>query len=168
MIFSSRRKKGGVLRLYVAALALVFAGCAGQAGRPIPGASSPGEASAPARSAPEQASEPEGAPLATTGIFTDAQGDRGRIEFDETCADCHTNAEFRGRGFERTWGRRTVYSFFRTIRSTMPDDDPGGLRTQQYLDITAYILRMNGHAAGAEPLTEESDMRGYRIIGGES
>jgi len=97
------------------------------------------------------------------GIFTDAQARRGRTTFDEVCSECHTTSEFRGRTFQRNWGRRTVYSFFRTIRSTMPDDNPGGLEEQVYLDVVSYILSMNGHDGGAAELGADSPMREVRI-----
>ena len=86
---------------------------------------------------------------------------RGRVE-------CHTTSEFRGRTFQRNWGRRTVYSFFRTIRSTMPDDNPGGLEEQVYLDVVSYILSMNGHEGGAAELDADSPMRDVRIAPAES
>ena len=98
-----------------------------------------------------------------TGIFTPNQADRGRSAFDETCSDCHTNSEFGGRAFQSNWGHRTVYSFYRTIRSTMPDDNPGGLAAETYLDVVSYILSINGHAAGAAELTAKSPMRKVRM-----
>ena len=103
------------------------------------------------------------APTATPVLFSENQADRGRTAFDEVCADCHTTSEFRGRTFQSNWGRRTVYSFFRTIRSTMPDDNPGGLEEETYLDVVSYILRINGHAAGASEMTADSPMRDVRM-----
>lgn len=111
--------------------------------------------------APEAAPSPP--PAAAEGIFTDAQAGRGRSTFDQACSDCHTNSEFRGGAFQRNWGRRTVYSFYRTVRSTMPDDNPGGLDEQVYLDVVSYILRMNGHAPGSSELAADSPMRQVRI-----
>ena len=110
---------------------------------------------------PAPASPPPAA--VAEGIFTDAQAGRGRNTFDEACSDCHTNSEFRGGAFQRNWGRRTVYSFYRTVRSTMPDDNPGGLDEQVYLDVVSYILRMNGHAPGSSELAADSPMRQVRI-----
>ena len=97
------------------------------------------------------------------GIFTDSQAQRGRTTFDEVCSECHTTSEFRGRTFQRSWGRRTVYSFFRTVRSTMPDDNPGGLEEQVYLDVVSYILSINGHDGGSAELSADSPMREVRI-----
>lgn len=119
------------------------------------------EAAPPPEPAPAPAPPPP--PAVAEGIFTDAQAGRGRSTFDEACSDCHTNSEFRGGAFQRNWGRRTVYSFYRTVRSTMPDDNPGGLDEQVYLDVVSYILRMNGHAPGSSELAADSPMRQVRI-----
>ena len=130
--------------------------------------SAPEAAPAPAEEAappPEPAATPapaEAAPAAG-GLFTSDQADRGGDVFEQVCAECHTTSEFRGRSFQADWGRRSVYSFYRTVRSTMPDDNPGGLADQVYLDVTAYILDMNGHAAGMGELTADSPMRDFRI-----
>ena len=112
--------------------------------------------------ASETGTTPEGAP-APTAIFTSSQAERGRTAFDESCSECHTTSEFRGRSFQSNWGRRTVYSLFRTVRSTMPDDNPGGLEESVYLDVTAYILSLNGHDAGPADLTQDSPMRDVRL-----
>lgn len=120
----------------------------------------------PAESAQPPAEAEPAAPVG--GIFTDAQAQRGRTTFDEVCSECHTTSEFRGRTFQRSWGRRTVYSFFRTVRSTMPDDNPGGLEEQVYLDVVSYILSINGHDGGSAELSADSPMREVRIAPSES
>lgn len=154
------------------ALAVLAAGCASSGIPEMPAAES--EAGSPASEAPPTTTDTTSAPTTQTaapappatpvaGIFSEGQADRGRTAFDEVCADCHTTSEFRGRTFQSNWGRRTVYSFFRTVRSTMPDDNPGGLEEQTYLDVVSYILRINGHAAGASEMTAESPMRHVRM-----
>lgn len=159
-------------RLLGFGIAVFAAGCAsgGTAEKPAeaPEAANPASEApatttdtAPARTT--RATAPAPATTPAPGIFSEGQADRGRTAFDEVCADCHTTSEFRGRTFQSNWGRRTVYSFFRTIRSTMPDDNPGGLEEQTYLDVVSYILRMNGHAAGASEMTAESPMRNVRM-----
>lgn len=140
-------------------------GAAEAAASDEPAASPEPAASSEPAASPEPAPPP---PAAAEGIFTDAQAGRGRSTFDQACADCHTNSEFRGGAFQRNWGRRTVYSFYRTVRSTMPDDNPGGLDEQVYLDVVSYILRMNGHAPGASELAADSPMRQVRIAPAQS
>ncbi|MDH3224128.1 MAG: cytochrome c [Gemmatimonadota bacterium] len=143
----------GVLALFV------LGGCA-SSGVPDPG-SPPG----PEPQAPAEAPEPEAVPVAaaSAGLYTETQATRGGEIFESVCSECHTTSEFRGRSFQADWGRRSVYSFYRTVRSTMPDDNPGGLSEQVYLDVVAYILDMNGHAPGPGELSAESPMRDVRI-----
>ena len=105
----------------------------------------------------------EAAETSVAAIYSESQAARGRASFEEVCSECHTTGEFRGMGFQANWGRRTVYSLFRTMRSTMPDDNPGGLEEAVYLDVVAYILKMNGHAAGPEDLAADSPMRDVRV-----
>jgi len=45
----------------------------------------------------------------------------------------------------------------------MPDDNPGGLEEQVYLDVVAYILNLNGHDGGPAELSADSPMRDVRI-----
>lgn len=159
------------------AVGLPLAACASGGATETPAESPPPAADAaeetvatPAETAAETPETPPDAAPETPagGIFTDTQAQRGRTTFDEVCSECHTTSEFRGRTFQRNWGRRTVYSFFRTIRSTMPDDNPGGLEEQVYLDVVSYILSMNGHEGGAAELDADSPMRDVRIAPAES
>ena len=169
------RSQAGSTNTLRLSLVILMAGCASGGGGADESSSgptaaadlpeAPATAAAPAtpataRQQPAAASEPE-APVG--GIFTDAQADRGRTTFDEVCSECHTTSEFRGRTFQSNWGRRTVYSLFRTVRSTMPDDNPGGLEEQVYLDVVSYILSMNGHGPGTSELSPDSPMREVRI-----
>ncbi len=149
------------------AITLSMAGCASGGPAEAPsGTAPPGNppATPPPAEAAVQANTPAEPPAAPIeGIFSDIQADRGETTFDETCSECHTTSEFRGRTFQSNWGRRTVYSLFRTVRSTMPDDNPGGLDEQVYLDVVAYILSINGHDAGSSELAPDSPMREVRI-----
>lgn len=157
-------------------IALPAAGCASRG----PAPATVGDLSTPIATPPSQQAAPEAGaqPAPTTteaqpdsdssaspaaGIFSATQAERGAATFDEVCSQCHTTSEFRGASFQRNWGRRTVYSFFRTVRSTMPDDNPGGLDEQTYLDVTTYIMRMNGHEAGPSEMLPDSPMRQVRM-----
>ena len=148
----------------------LLAGCA-SGGTPDASTEAPQPASIETAQAPAQTPQPpaDAEPAAPAGgIFTDDQAQRGRTTFDEVCSECHTTSEFRGRSFQSNWGRRTVYSLFRTVRSTMPDDNPGGLDEQVYLDVVSYILSINGHDGGASELSADSPMRDVRIAPPES
>lgn len=151
------------LRVVPAALTpLLFLGLIGCASSPG-GAANVAEPPASTAAEPAKEPSPSEAPPAAAAIFSGDQADRGEALFDDVCSACHTTSEFRGRAFLRNWGRRTVYSFFRTVRSTMPDDDPGGLEEQAYLDVVSYVLRMNGHQPGATELMDDSPLRQLRV-----
>lgn len=143
------------------ALATLLAGCT-SSGTPAASATGP-EPVNPTPPAPVVETGPVANHDPDAGIFTSGQANRGRTAFDEACSDCHTNSEFRGRAFQSDWGRRTVYSFYRTVRSTMPDDNPGALEEETYLDVVSYILSINGHSSGSSELAADSPMREVRL-----
>ena len=80
--------------------------------------------------------------------FTLEQVDRGQYEFSVVCEECHSTSEFRGQNFEFSWRRRTAWDFYRTVTQTMPENAPGSLMDEQYVDVIAYILEMNGFEPG--------------------
>ena len=151
----------GVLALFLLSGCSSSGAATNPAGAPAPAAEPAPEAPAPpAESTP--AAEPETVAL-PAGLYTNDQASRGADAFEDVCSECHTTNEFRGRVFQADWGRRSVYSFYRTVRSTMPDDNPGGLSEEVYLDVIAYILGMNGHPTGPGELNADSPMREVRI-----
>ena len=55
-----------------------------------------------------------------------------------------------GTNFLRRWQGRTAGDLFDKTRTTMPTGAPASLSQQQYLDITAYLLQVNGIVAAKE------------------
>lgn len=147
------------------ALAIAVAGCASGGAPEASGKVSDAVSSALSSPPAETGSETDARATndAAAGIFTSVQADRGRTAFDASCSECHTTSEFRGRAFQSAWGHRTVYSFYRDLRSTMPDDNPGSLEDDTYLDVVSFILSVNGHAAGPDELAANSPMREVRM-----
>ncbi|HEY3933246.1 MAG TPA: cytochrome c [Gemmatimonadales bacterium] len=96
------------------------------------------------------------APSAAPGMYTVAQGVRGGNVYQAQCTRCHLEADHTGGDFRTAWQGLTVRSLFDYLRSTMPDDDPGTLSEQDYLDVTAYLLKLNGMPAGGTALTADS------------
>ncbi len=85
--------------------------------------------------------------------FTVEQVERGHDVFDFVCGECHVESEFRGDGFQFRWRRQTAWDFYRTIVTTMPENAPGALTNQEYVDVIALILEMNGYVAGNTELS---------------
>ena len=99
------------------------------------------------------------------GVYTEVQADRGAEKFGQSCAGCHETDRFVGEQM-KPWVNQSAYRFFRVVRLTMPEEDPGSLTRQQYADILAYIFRLNGFKAGSDELkgTDEA-MRAVRLEG---
>ncbi|MEO6024575.1 MAG: c-type cytochrome [Burkholderiales bacterium] len=52
----------------------------------------------------------------------------------------------------------TVDDVFYIIRAFMPYNEPGKLSNQQYVEILAYVLKVNGLAAGATALFSDASV----------
>ncbi len=46
----------------------------------------------------------------------------------------------------------------------MPDDAPGSLPPQQYVDVVTYILQLNGFPPGARELTRDEERMGATTL----
>jgi len=151
--------------LLLAALAAVSTACASSGpGESRAAAPTPAGAAAPAQPAGEAVS-PEAPAAAAVGLFTEEQAARGRAAFRGTCADCHYSSEFRDAQFKFKWGKRTVAELYRDIVENMPDDAPGSLPPQEYVDVVSYILQLNGFPPGARELTgDEAAMRLVTLV----
>lgn len=133
-------------------LTALLAACSG----PAPPAPSPEAARPSAASAPPPAS-------ATEGLYADEQAERGRGTFRDRCSECHYSSEMRGTQFQYEWERRTVGDLYEHLVETMPEDAPGSLTPSQYIDVVAYILRLNGFPAGTAELEAEGPRLGVSL-----
>ena len=78
---------------------------------------------------------------------------RGESVFQEECSRCHVPVEMDMR-LRARWVGRAGGDLYNTIRTTMPAETPGSLTNQQYIDVTAYILRAGSVAIGDEVSAE--------------
>jgi cytochrome c5 len=134
-------------------VAFGLAACASSSSEPMP---APAPAAAPAP-APAAAPAPAGGGEA---FFSMAQVNSGRNQFRSMCTECHTAAEFGDATFQTKWSRRSVGDLYEFILTAMPDDAPGILTPDQAVDLTTYMLEMNGFETGSatmEPNQEELD-----------
>lgn len=98
-------------------------------------------------------------------IVDQEQAVRGMSVFTKTCVECHTKTDVTGTDFKIKWHGRPVYDLFDVIRTTMPDDKPGSMPQEQYIDVIAYLLRINGASAGGAALvsTDTAGLKKARI-----
>lgn len=96
--------------------------------------------------------------------YTPEQAARGDTTFQAACARCHTVSQFQGPKFMAAWEGGTAYQLFNQIRSEMPQDSPGSLSQEQYLNVTAYLFRLNGFPAGSQALpSDKTALKKIRI-----
>jgi len=90
------------------------------------------------------------------GVYTDAQANRGKVTWQSICASCHTTAEHSDAKFVAEWRGRSLLAFYRSLFTTMPKDDPGTLSEDQYMDVIAFMLKLNRMPAGAAELEADT------------
>ena len=100
----------------------------------------------------------------TQGVYSDAQAAKGRTAFEAYCASCHAASDYAGEQFRMNWYGRRVSDLFRVLKTTMPEDNIGGLSDDDYTRVITYMLKLNGFPAGKDSLPSDSTvMRGIRI-----
>ena len=97
------------------------------------------------------------------GVYTEEQARRGEQLIEDVCAACHMAGWFTGT-FLQSWAGTTVSALYEVISSTMPLDQPGALKRQQYADILAYIFELNGLPPGQEELGASKGALGEILI----
>jgi mono/diheme cytochrome c family protein len=84
------------------------------------------------------------------GAAGDQQG-RGKALYVDKCSACHMEnltgssetPPLTGDMFWQNWETYNANNLVEQVRATMPEDNPGGLERQQYVDIIAYVLKFN-------------------------
>jgi hypothetical protein len=95
--------------------------------------------------------------VVTSGVFSQKQAERGEGSYKTVCQACHAKTEYTGDKFKTQWVSKTAYDVFNQIRTTMPDDNPGSLERQEYVDLVAYIFSLNAYPAGEAELPGDDD-----------
>jgi len=92
---------------------------------------------------------------ASSGVYSSTQATRGRDLYALQCRSCHTPESHTGAIFDAWWGGRLLSDLFEYVQERMPKNEPGSLTPQEYVDVIAYLLRMNKLPAGSEELTTD-------------
>ncbi len=104
------------------------------------------------------------------GVYTAPQAARGKAVYNAYCEKCHGielaggrkdtgmggGPPLKGSGFFQDWERQNVSSLMSKISGTMPLDSPASLRSNDYVDLIAYILSGNEYPTGNAELTGDS------------
>jgi quinoprotein glucose dehydrogenase len=84
------------------------------------------------------------------GAYTSVQAERGSTAFNNICRNCHVPRDFRNILQQSDNVEALISDYFELITLTMPQDSPGSLSEDMYLDVMAYLLSINGFAATSE------------------
>jgi S-disulfanyl-L-cysteine oxidoreductase SoxD len=82
------------------------------------------------------------------GVYTAPQAERGKKMFGEKCSGCHEPSRFSGESFHEAWDGKAMKEIWDIASGTMPEDNPGSLKQQEYGDILAYFLSLNEYPTG--------------------
>ena len=103
-------------------------------------------------------------PTTNDGVYTKAQADKAKAQFDKICADCHpftVAAKKKPKDvllgddpFYDNWTGRQLAQMITTIALTMPNDGSATVTEEEAADLVAYILQQNGFKPGKQPLTK--------------
>jgi cytochrome c len=99
-----------------------------------------------------------------SGVYTDAQADRGVAVYKAKCTFCHGDSlrgaidggpPLRGLEFTLRWNGIALSDMVDQIAQQMPFEKPNTLKRQEYVDILTFLFRANGIPAGTTELTTD-------------
>src|SRR5262249_34091197 len=94
------------------------------------------------------------------GVFSETQAARGQQVYTRACAVCHLDTlqgdavspALVGPSFFARFPDFTALETVTAIRDAMPQNAPDSLGDQAYVDLLAYLLKMNGNRSGESEL----------------
>jgi mono/diheme cytochrome c family protein len=100
----------------------------------------------------------QGSRSVKSGVYTTDQADRGGALYQRKCASCHAPNRFTDdQLFLTPYAGKPLWEMFEVISDSMPEDDPGGMKPEEYADVIAYLLRLNGFQTGQDELPTSKD-----------
>lgn len=89
-------------------------------------------------------------------VFSVAQADKGEARFKQSCSGCHTPLEFAEPRFSARWEGQTLGDIFDFMIAAMPENDPGGLKLEEYANLLAFFLGQSGYPVGYDDLPPDA------------
>ena len=108
------------------------------------------------RAAAGQSGGTNGVRSTSSGVYTAEQASRGRDMYAMQCKSCHTPASHTGVIFANSWDRRPLSDLYQYIVTRMPKNEPGSLQPDEYVDVLAYLLKLNDLPTGPDALPADS------------
>ncbi len=112
------------------------------------------------------------------GVFTEAQANRGQVVYPGACGSCHgrrlngapddpdmvSTPPLARAPFLRSWEGRSLATLFEYTRAKMPQDNPGSMTDEEYIDVVAYILSVSGMPTGDDELRPDPQSLARAVI----
>ena len=112
------------------------------------------------------------------GVFTEAQANRGQTVYRGACGDCHgsrlngapddpdmlSSPPLARAKFLRDWEGQSLATLFQYTRATMPENNPGSLTDEEYVDVIAYMLSVSRIPAGDDELRPDPQSLARAVI----
>jgi mono/diheme cytochrome c family protein len=92
-----------------------------------------------------------------SGVYTAAQAERGLGLYRSKCASCHAPNRFTDEFFYTSFAGKPLWEMFDVISDSMPEDNPGSLKKEEYADVIAYLLKLNNFPTGETDLPIDKD-----------
>lgn len=100
------------------------------------------------------------------GVYTEVQASRGEFIYEGACGFCHgyrldgaaddpdmrSSPPLARTKFLRDWEGRSLAVLFELTKTTMPEDNPGSLTDQEFVDVIAYMLSVSDLPTGSTEL----------------
>jgi len=100
----------------------------------------------------------------SSGVYTAGQASRGEQTYMNICVACHPSGTYTTPVFRAKWNGSPVSELFGLISQTMPKQEPATLTPEEYADVVAYLLKINGAPPGKTELPPEAKaLRRIRI-----
>jgi mono/diheme cytochrome c family protein len=103
-----------------------------------------------------QSSATETTRTTAAGVYTAEQAARGRDTYLMQCKSCHTPESHTGPVFASWWDRKPLSELYYFIATRMPKNEPGSLQPQEYIEVVAYLLKLNDMPSGSDELRADS------------
>jgi mono/diheme cytochrome c family protein len=97
-----------------------------------------------------------------TGVFTTAQASRGEQTYMSICVSCHPKGTYTAPAFREKWNGSPLSDLYGFVSTSMPKMEPGSLEPEEYAQVIAYLLKINGAPAGKSELS--TDVKALRRI----
>lgn len=91
-------------------------------------------------------------------VYSVPQAERGETRFKQSCAACHTLADFAEPALSSRWEGQTVGDLYSFISTSMPEGAPGSLKPEEYASVIAYFLHIGGFPVGRDDMPADKDV----------